>query len=176
MLWKQYLTPVVVTNRAKFTSCCRSTSMVAIISLTWKTPCRHFLEYCVTHPLAFGLILGTPNVVTVEGSKTRTKLVKLVPGVDYNVSIISVKGFEESEPVSGILKTGNDTKAGNSSFLNGSSGLQERLRDWSCRPSKISFLLPTQTVGNSFSHSFFVFALYVRMELVNLVRLPFAKC
>lgn len=52
-------------------------------------------------------ILGTPNVVTVDGSKTRTKLVKLVPGVDYNVIIISVKGFEESEPISGILKTGN---------------------------------------------------------------------
>ncbi|XP_058709404.1 tenascin isoform X3 [Poecile atricapillus] len=55
---------------------------------------------------------GTPNVVTVEGSKTRTKLVKLVPGVDYNVSIISVKGFEESEPVSGTLKTALDSPSG----------------------------------------------------------------
>lgn len=57
--------------------------------------------------MALVFILGTPNVVTVDGSKTRTKLVKLVPGVDYNVNIISVKGFEESEPISGILKTGN---------------------------------------------------------------------
>ncbi|NWT01481.1 TENA protein, partial [Mionectes macconnelli] len=55
---------------------------------------------------------GTPNVVTVDGSKTRTKLVKLVPGVDYNVSIISVKGFEESEPISGILKTALDSPSG----------------------------------------------------------------
>ena len=64
------------------------------------------LEYSVTNPFASGIILGTANVVTVDGNKTRTKLVKLVPGVDYNVSIISVKGFEESEPVSGTLKTG----------------------------------------------------------------------
>ncbi|NXK32219.1 TENA protein, partial [Piprites chloris] len=55
---------------------------------------------------------GTPNVVMVDGSKTRTKLVKLVPGVDYNVSIISVKGFEESEPISGILKTALDSPSG----------------------------------------------------------------
>ncbi|NXK89044.1 TENA protein, partial [Formicarius rufipectus] len=55
---------------------------------------------------------GTPNVVTVDGSKTRTKLVKLVPGVNYNVSIISVKGFEESEPISGILKTALDSPSG----------------------------------------------------------------
>lgn len=101
---------------------------------------------------------------------------KLVPGVDYNVSIISVKGFEESEPISGTLKTGNNVKAGNSSFLNGSSGLQETLRGRSCRPTKVPFLLPTQSVGSSFSHSFFVFAFYMRIELVNLVRLPFAKC
>lgn len=78
-----------------------------VMSSTWNTSFKHLLAYCVTNLLAFGFILGTPNVVTVDGSKTRTKLVKLVPGVDYNVSIISVKGFEESEPVSGTLKTGN---------------------------------------------------------------------
>lgn len=144
MSQQQYLTPVAVTNWGKSISCCRSSS------LTWKTPFKHFLEYCVTHPIAFGLILGTPNVVTVEGSKTRTKLVKLVPGTDYNVSIISVKGFEESEPISGTLKTGNTINPGNSSFPNGSSGPQERLRDCSCRPTKIPFLLSTQTVGNYF--------------------------
>lgn len=91
--------------------------------------------------MAFGLILGTPNVVTVEGTKTRTKLVKLVPGVDYNVSVISVKGFEESEPVSGILKTGNDIKAANSSSLNGSSdsgtGAADSPRSHSCCPQKL---------------------------------------
>lgn len=70
----------------------------------------------------FGFIVGTPNTVTVDGSKTKTKLVKLVPGVDYNVSIISVKGFEESEPISGTLKTGN-TLRGNSRFSNALSVL-----------------------------------------------------
>lgn len=96
---------VIVTNWGKFNSSCMS--LLVIMSLTWNTSFRHLLESCVTNPLAFGFILGTPNVVTVDGSKTRTKLVKLVPGVDYNVSIISVKGFEESEPISGTLKTGN---------------------------------------------------------------------
>ncbi|KAJ6651739.1 hypothetical protein lerEdw1_020663, partial [Lerista edwardsae] len=55
---------------------------------------------------------GTPTVVTVDGSKSRTKLVKLVPGVEYTVSIISVKGFEESEPVSGTLVTALDSPSG----------------------------------------------------------------
>lgn len=104
--WGCPLTLVIVTSWGKFTSFYTSMSLL-VMSSTWNTSFKHLLAYCVTNLLAFGFILGTPNVVTVDGSKTRTKLVKLVPGVDYNVSIISVKGFEESEPVSGTLKTGN---------------------------------------------------------------------
>ncbi|NXS27072.1 TENA protein, partial [Pomatostomus ruficeps] len=78
-------------------------------TVSWTPPRSRVENFRISYVPVTG---GTPNVVTVEGSKTRTRLVKLVPGVDYNVSIISVKGFEESEPVSGILKTALDSPSG----------------------------------------------------------------
>lgn len=45
-------------------------------------------------------------MVTVDGNKTQTKLMALLPGAEYLVSIIAMKGFEESEPVSGTFTTG----------------------------------------------------------------------
>ncbi|XP_063030599.1 tenascin isoform X1 [Melospiza melodia melodia] len=78
-------------------------------TVSWTPPRSRVENFRISYVPVAG---GTPNVVTVEGSKTRTKLVKLVPGVDYNVSVISVKGFEESEPVSGILKTALDSPSG----------------------------------------------------------------
>ncbi|XP_038012404.1 tenascin isoform X1 [Motacilla alba alba] len=78
-------------------------------TVSWTPPRSRVETFRISYVPVTG---GTPNVVTVEGSKTRTRLVKLVPGVDYNVSVISVKGFEESEPVSGILKTALDSPSG----------------------------------------------------------------
>uniref|UniRef100_A0A8C3VNC6 Tenascin C n=1 Tax=Catharus ustulatus TaxID=91951 RepID=A0A8C3VNC6_CATUS len=78
-------------------------------TVSWTPPHSRVENFRISYVPITG---GTPNVVTVEGTKTRTRLVKLVPGVDYNVSIISVKGFEESEPVSGILKTALDSPSG----------------------------------------------------------------
>ncbi|XP_071881425.1 tenascin isoform X7 [Anas platyrhynchos] len=78
-------------------------------TVSWIAPRTRVDSYRISYVPVTG---GTPNVVTVDGSKTRTKLVKLVPGVDYNVIIISVKGFEESEPISGILKTALDSPSG----------------------------------------------------------------
>ncbi|NWV81139.1 TENA protein, partial [Dasyornis broadbenti] len=78
-------------------------------TVSWTPPRSRVENFRISYVPTTG---GTPNVVTVDGSKTRTKLVKLIPGVDYNVSIISVKGFEESEPVSGILKTALDSPSG----------------------------------------------------------------
>ncbi|XP_056360992.1 tenascin isoform X1 [Oenanthe melanoleuca] len=78
-------------------------------TVSWTPPHSRVETFRISYVPTTG---GTPNVVTVEGTKTRTKLVKLVPGVDYNVSIISVKGFEESEPISGILKTALDSPSG----------------------------------------------------------------
>ncbi|XP_075572096.1 tenascin isoform X3 [Pelecanus crispus] len=78
-------------------------------TVSWTPPRTRVESYRISYVPVTG---GTPNVVTVDGSKTRTKLVKLVPGVDYSVSIISVKGFEESEPISGTLKTALDSPSG----------------------------------------------------------------
>ncbi|NXK50772.1 TENA protein, partial [Chauna torquata] len=78
-------------------------------TVSWIPPRARVESYRISYVPVTG---GTPNVVTVDGSKTRTKLVKLVPGVDYNVNIISVKGFEESEPISGTLKTALDSPSG----------------------------------------------------------------
>ncbi|NXO63183.1 TENA protein, partial [Phainopepla nitens] len=78
-------------------------------TVSWTPPRSRVENFRISYVPVTG---GTPNVVTVDGSKTRTKLVKLVPGVDYNVSIISVKGFEESEPISGTLTTALDSPSG----------------------------------------------------------------
>ncbi|XP_010170122.1 tenascin, partial [Antrostomus carolinensis] len=78
-------------------------------TVSWTPPRTRVESYRISYVPVTG---GTPNVVTVDGSKTRTKLAKLIPGVDYNVSIISVKGFEESEPISGTLKTALDSPSG----------------------------------------------------------------
>ncbi|KFW11452.1 Tenascin-R, partial [Eurypyga helias] len=78
-------------------------------TVSWTPPRTRVDSYRISYVPVTG---GTPDVVTVDGSKTRTKLVKLIPGVDYNVSIISVKGFEESEPLSGTLKTALDSPSG----------------------------------------------------------------
>ncbi|XP_051492691.1 tenascin isoform X3 [Apus apus] len=78
-------------------------------TVSWTPPRSRVDTYRISYVPVTG---GTPNVITVDGSKTRTKLMKLVPGVDYNVSIISVKGFEESEPISGTLKTALDSPSG----------------------------------------------------------------
>ncbi|XP_025969634.2 tenascin isoform X2 [Dromaius novaehollandiae] len=78
-------------------------------TVSWTPPRSRVENFRISYVPVTG---GTPSVVTVDGSKTRTKLVKLIPGVDYTVSIISVKGFEESEPVSGTLKTALDSPSG----------------------------------------------------------------
>ncbi|NXL92753.1 TENA protein, partial [Alectura lathami] len=78
-------------------------------AVSWIPPRSRVESYRISYVPVTG---GTPNVVSVDGSKTRTKLVKLVPGVEYSVNIISVKGFEESEPISGTLKTALDSPSG----------------------------------------------------------------
>uniref|UniRef100_A0A8D0C2N4 Tenascin n=1 Tax=Salvator merianae TaxID=96440 RepID=A0A8D0C2N4_SALMN len=70
--------------------------------VSWTAPRTRVDSFRITYVPVTG---GTPNAVTVDGSNSQTKLDKLIPGVEYLVSIISVKGFEESEPISGSLTT-----------------------------------------------------------------------
>ncbi|KAG2468835.1 TENA protein, partial [Polypterus senegalus] len=59
---------------------------------------------------------GEPYSVQVEGSKSQVTLTNLVPGSKYDISVMSVQGREESDPVTGIVLTGpemNLSTAGN---------------------------------------------------------------
>eukprot|EP00069_Balaena_mysticetus_P005911 bmy_18348T0 len=78
-------------------------------TVSWKAPTTQVESFRVTSVPTAG---GTPSVVTVDGTKTQTRLLRLLPGVEYLVSVIALKGFEESEPVSGMLTTALDGPSG----------------------------------------------------------------
>ncbi|XP_014441177.1 tenascin isoform X2 [Tupaia chinensis] len=78
-------------------------------TLSWMGPTAQVESFRVTYVPITG---GTPSMVTVDGTKTQTRLVKLIPGMEYLVSVIAMKGFEESEPVSGSFTTALDGPSG----------------------------------------------------------------
>lgn len=43
----------------------------------------------------------------VDGRTWTQRLKGLIPGSHYEVTVVSVRGFEESEPLTGFLTTGN---------------------------------------------------------------------
>ncbi|KAM5328680.1 tenascin isoform 3-T3 [Glossophaga mutica] len=78
-------------------------------TVSWMAPTAQVESFRVTYVPIAG---GTPQVVTVDGTRTQARLVKLLPGSEYLVSIIAAKGFEESEPVSGTFTTALDSPSG----------------------------------------------------------------
>ncbi|XP_076999791.1 tenascin isoform X5 [Tamandua tetradactyla] len=78
-------------------------------TVSWMPPTAQVENFRITYVPIAG---GTPSVVTVDGSNTQTRLTRLIPGVEYLVSVIAMKGFEESEPVSGSLTTALDGPSG----------------------------------------------------------------
>ncbi|XP_010637749.1 tenascin isoform X4 [Fukomys damarensis] len=74
-------------------------------TVTWKTPTAKVESFRITYVPMSG---GMPSMVTVDGTMTEARLQQLIPGVEYLVSVIAMKGFEESEPVSGSLTTALD--------------------------------------------------------------------
>ncbi|XP_020938847.1 tenascin isoform X17 [Sus scrofa] len=78
-------------------------------TVSWMVPTAQVESFRITYVPITG---GAPSVVTVDGTKTQTRLLRLLPGVEYLVSVIAVKGFEESEPVSGTLTTALDGPSG----------------------------------------------------------------
>nr|XP_012624256.1 tenascin isoform X5 [Microcebus murinus] len=78
-------------------------------TVSWMAPTAQVESFRVTYVPITG---GTPLAVTVDGSETQTRLVKLVPGVEYLVNVIAMKGFEESEPALGLLTTALDGPSG----------------------------------------------------------------
>nr|XP_044989368.1 tenascin isoform X8 [Jaculus jaculus] len=78
-------------------------------TVSWMAPTAQVESFRITYVPMTG---GAPSMVTVDGSKTETQLVKLIPGVEYHVSVIAMKGFEESDPVMGSLTTALDGPSG----------------------------------------------------------------
>ncbi|XP_067599641.1 tenascin isoform X8 [Pseudorca crassidens] len=78
-------------------------------TVSWKAPTTQVESFRVTSVPTAG---GTPSVVTVAGTKTQIRLLRLLPGVEYLVSVTALKGFEESTPVSGMLTTALDGPSG----------------------------------------------------------------
>ncbi|XP_032758839.1 tenascin isoform X3 [Rattus rattus] len=78
-------------------------------TVSWRAPTAQVESFRITYVPVTG---GPPSMVTVDGTDTETRLVKLTPGVEYHVSVIAMKGFEESDPVSGSLITALDGPSG----------------------------------------------------------------
>uniref|UniRef100_A0A8C3WXC8 Tenascin n=1 Tax=Catagonus wagneri TaxID=51154 RepID=A0A8C3WXC8_9CETA len=78
-------------------------------TVSWMVPTAQVESFRITYVPIAG---GAPSVVTVDGTKTQTRLLRLLPGAEYLVSVIAMKGFEESEPVSGTLTTALDGPSG----------------------------------------------------------------
>ncbi|XP_043309117.1 tenascin isoform X5 [Cervus canadensis] len=93
-------------------------------TVSWMAPTSQVESFRITYVPMAG---GTPSAVTVDGTKTQTKLLRLLPGADYLVSVIALKGFEESEPVSGTLNTVLD---GPSSLVTANITDSEALAMW----------------------------------------------
>uniref|UniRef100_A0A8C4T7M9 Tenascin C n=1 Tax=Erpetoichthys calabaricus TaxID=27687 RepID=A0A8C4T7M9_ERPCA len=79
------------------------------IVVHWIIPRARVDSYRITYVPAEG---GTPKILTVDGTKSKTMLVDLTPGQLYDVSIVSVKRLDESEPSSGTVATGLDKPSG----------------------------------------------------------------
>ncbi|XP_077323951.1 tenascin isoform X1 [Lithobates pipiens] len=74
--------------------------------VTWLAPRIRVNKFIITYVPVAG---GASSTVEVDGSRTQTTLVSLLPGVEYLVSIVSVKGSEQSQPASGSLTTALDS-------------------------------------------------------------------
>ncbi|XP_043763736.1 tenascin-X isoform X10 [Cervus elaphus] len=90
------LSPVLESPRDLQFSEIRETSA----RVSWTPPASRVDGFKVSYQLADG---GEPQSVQVDG-RTQ-KLEGLIPGAQYEVTVVSVRGFEESEPLTGFLTT-----------------------------------------------------------------------
>uniref|UniRef100_A0A8C1PP31 Zmp:0000000846 n=1 Tax=Cyprinus carpio TaxID=7962 RepID=A0A8C1PP31_CYPCA len=80
------------------------TDTTAVVS--WTVPRSQPDSHRITYIPVQG---GTPMILTVDGSQSQVPLTNLIPGEAYQVSVVAVKGLEESEPVSETFTTALDT-------------------------------------------------------------------
>nr|XP_042703250.1 LOW QUALITY PROTEIN: tenascin-X [Chrysemys picta bellii] len=72
------------------------------VGVTWEAPSTRVDRYKVSFQLRHG---GEPQSTMVEGTRLQTTLEGLIPGASYEVSVMAVRGFEESEPLVGYVTT-----------------------------------------------------------------------
>ncbi|XP_045651551.1 tenascin-X isoform X2 [Ursus americanus] len=70
--------------------------------VSWMPPPSRVDSFKVSYQLADG---GEPQSVQVDGRTWTQRLKGLIPGSHYEVTVVSVRGFEESEPLTGFLTT-----------------------------------------------------------------------
>nr|XP_028703535.1 tenascin-X isoform X8 [Macaca mulatta] len=92
------LSPVLESPRDLQFSEIRETSA----KVNWMPPPSRADSFKVSYQLADG---GEPQSVQVDGRARTQKLQGLIPGARYEVTVVSVRGFEESEPLTGFLTT-----------------------------------------------------------------------
>ncbi|XP_031432979.1 tenascin isoform X2 [Clupea harengus] len=71
----------------------------------WTVPRANVDSYRVTFVPLQG---GNPDTVMIDGTQSETMLPNLVPGETYQVTVVAVKGLEESEPITDTLTTALD--------------------------------------------------------------------
>uniref|UniRef100_A0A2K6BMF4 Uncharacterized protein n=1 Tax=Macaca nemestrina TaxID=9545 RepID=A0A2K6BMF4_MACNE len=86
------LSPVLESPRDLQFSEIRETSA----KVNWMPPPSRADSFKVSYQLADG---GEPQSVQVDGRARTQKLQGLIPGARYEVTVVSVRGFEESEPL-----------------------------------------------------------------------------
>nr|KAF6363179.1 hypothetical protein mPipKuh1_010169 [Pipistrellus kuhlii] len=72
------------------------------VKVSWTPPLSRADSFKVSYQLVDG---GEPRSVQVSGAARTQQLQGLVPGAHYEVTVVSVRGFEESEPLTGFLTT-----------------------------------------------------------------------
>ncbi|XP_062410002.1 tenascin isoform X2 [Sardina pilchardus] len=71
----------------------------------WTVPRANVDSYRVTFVPLQG---GNPETVTIDGVQSETLLPNLIPGETYQVTVVAVKGLEESEPITDTMTTALD--------------------------------------------------------------------
>ncbi|XP_077186906.1 tenascin-X isoform X4 [Paroedura picta] len=72
------------------------------VMTNWRAPSSRADGYKISFQPLDG---GEPRSISVDGSTLRTIIKGLTPGTSYEVSVMSIRGFEESEPLLGYVTT-----------------------------------------------------------------------
>ncbi|XP_078282208.1 tenascin isoform X2 [Rhinoraja longicauda] len=76
------------------------------VSVRWDPPRVSVTSFKIMYEPTDG---GVSNSMTVDGSKSQTLLRNLIPATQYEIKVLSIKDFEESEPTSGMVTTALDS-------------------------------------------------------------------